>query len=658
MIAPLPVASPDPDDLLASYTDHVAGLAIGRGSRGARSRSARRFSAHHRDLGAWLLRPTLARVADLHRDGAWPFVVWAAVAGHLRVDAELLLTKPGGVDLAAVWDRFHPGEIARAEAVARELGWSANWTRQVARHTLPVVCTWAGKGLAALGEGDLADFRAELERTVYLSESARTRARTRALAVHQVCFQLRLVASPPGRGVAEPARTPAQLAALIPQPAIRREIIRYAETVGAVLRPASVHARIKALRVFFERLATTHPEVRRLDQLERAAHVEPFLAWARHRPWRGANGRGRTISLTQFHHDVVELRVFFEDIAAWGWAAAPRSRLLFLTDLPRLPEAMPRALTPAADTALMAAVECLEEPFARTGLIVLRATGIRVGELLDLELDCLLDFGRHGMWLRVPVGKLASERTVPLEPSTVEILDRWMAARGRQRPLPHPRDGRPAEFVFMARGRRLTEWWLRQGLDVAAAAAGLARPDGSPLHLTLHQLRHTFGTSLINAGMSLPALMALLGHVSPEMTLRYARLASPTIRAAYEAAMGKVTSRWHVPLAPADVPAIPDRVRWLEQEMLKTRVAHGYCSRHLAAGACSYANICETCEDFVSAPEFAPVLESQLIDVRALRDDAVQRGWETEIARHGRVVESLEEHLERLKEGGDPAEDG
>ncbi len=656
MITSLAVAPLDPADLLRSYFDHVAGLGIGESSRYARRRSAGRFLDRHPDLEEWLARPTPARVAELHRDKAWPFVVWAAVAGRLRVDAELLLAKPGGVDLSVVWDRLHPGDIDRATSVGRELGWSANWIRQVARHALPVVCTWAGKGLADLDDDDLAGFRAEVERSAHLSESARTRARTRGFAVHQICFQLGLATDPPRRGVAEPARTPAQLAGLVSQPDIRREVVRYAETIATVLRPATAYARIKAVRVFFDWLAAEHPEVHRLDQLERAAHVEPFLAWARHRPWRGANGRGRTISLTQFHHDLVDLRVFFEDIAAWGWAAAPPRRLLYLTDLPRLPEPMPRALAPEADAALMAAVRHLEDPFARTGLLVLRATGIRVGELLDLELDCLVDFRGHGTWLRVPVGKLGTERTVPLEPSTVEVLDAWMARRCRQRALPHPRDGHPAEFVFMERGRRPTEWRLRKGLDRAAATAGLTRADGAPMHVTPHQLRHTFGTSLINAGMSLPALMALMGHVTPEMTLRYAKLASPTVRAAYEAVMDKVRLRQPLPLAPAGKPAVPERVQWLSSEMLKTRVAHGYCSRHLAAGACPYANICETCDNFVPASEFVPVIESQLADVRALRDDAAGRGWEAEVVRHGRVIESLEGHLGRMKkEGGDPA---
>ena len=45
---------------------------------------------------------------------------------------------------------------------------------------------------------------------------------------------------------------------------------------------------------------------------------------------------------------------------------------------------------------------------------------------------------------------------------------------------------------------------------------------------------------------------------------------------------------------------------WLNSEMLKTRVAHGYCSRQLAAEACPYANICEQCDNFVTAPNSSP----------------------------------------------------
>jgi integrase len=636
-------------DLLDASAQHVATLAITTAARLDRLGAARQFLRRHPDLAVWLRRPTPQRLADLHRAKAWPFVSWCFVAGHLRADLELLLAKPGGVDLPAVWVACHRGDVRRVAEVGQRFGWSQNWIRQVSVLALPTICLWADKTLEELTDADFAGALAELDHLPHVSTSACSHARTRLFALQQACYELGLLAGPP-RKAGPSAQDPAELAQAIRQPEIGREVARYVATIATTLRPASVYARTKAILVLCDWLAEHHPGVRRLGQLERTAHIEPFLVWARHRPWRGANGRGRTVSLVLFHHDLVDLRVFFEDIACWGWACAPSARRLFLSDLPRLPEPLPRALPPEVDRALMAAVARLADGFARTGLHLLRATGMRVGELLDLELDCLVDFASHGAWLRVPVGKLDSERMVPLDEHTLAVLDDWTSQRGQQRAIPHPRHGRPADFLFVERGRRLTDWRLRRGLDQAARTASLTGHGGSTLHVTPHQLRHTFGTSLINAGMSLPALMALLGHVTPEMTLRYAKLAAPTVRAAYQQAMDKVRLRQPLPLLVGGRALVPDRVEWLHAELLKTRVAHGYCSRDLVAEACPYANICEQCDNFVTTTQFLPQLQAQLLDVRALRDDAQDRGWNSEVARHTRVIASLEGHLRRLKQ--------
>jgi integrase len=88
--------------------------------------------------------------------------------------------------------------------------------------------------------------------------------------------------------------------------------------------------------------------------------------------------------------------------------------LVFATDIPRQPEMLPRTLPPDVDAAVMGAVAGLSDTFARVGITILRHTGLRMGELLDLELDCLMNYGPNGTWLRVPLGKLNDERAVPL----------------------------------------------------------------------------------------------------------------------------------------------------------------------------------------------------------------------------------------------------
>jgi hypothetical protein len=83
--------------------------------------------------------------------------------------------------------------------------------------------------------------------------------------------------------------------------------------------------------------------------------------------------------------------------------------------------------------------------------------------------------------------------------------------------------------------------------------------------------------------------------------------------------------------------------------MLKTRVAHGYCSPRSRRRRLPYANTCEQWDNYVAAPEFQPVLEAQLADIHTLRDDAQARGSNSEAARLERVIVSIDGHLRRLK---------
>jgi integrase len=209
---------------------------------------------------------------------------------------------------------------------------------------------------------------------------------------------------------------------------------------------------------------------------------------------------------------VLSLRNMLGDIAARGRADAPSRRLMPAADVPRLDRPLPRALPADADAAIMNAVAGLDDPFARTGLTVLRGAGLRVGELLDLEAGSVTDYGPGDSWLKVPPGRPTTERMVPLDAATLGALDDWAQSRGTHRPISHPRTGALTDFLFTAHGRRLSATRLRNGLPAAARAAGLRAPDGQVLIVTCHQLRHTRATALASARISLQALMALLGH--------------------------------------------------------------------------------------------------------------------------------------------------
>ena len=181
---------------------------------------------------------------------------------------------------------------------------------------------------------------------------------------------------------------------------------------------------------------------------------------------------------------------FLAEITEWGWDDAPPRRLMFRSDLPRLPRPLPRYLPVDADRRL--AQELAGSPYrlAADALLLQRACGLRIGELLDLELDCVHDIPGQGSWLKVPLGKLDSERMVPLDEESLTLLDRIVATRSPGRPIRHPRTGRPAQFLFTHHGRRLSQNALRAELNRAAAKAGIG-------HVFPHQLaphlRHRAG---------------------------------------------------------------------------------------------------------------------------------------------------------------------
>ncbi len=641
------------DELLDDYAQHCAALGLSTSARGVRLTSAAAFLSRHQDLAVWMDRPLPVRLTDLARVPlAWQLVGFAMLTARLPGDFDLLAAKHAGRSFAAAVTVIYPQDVAALRAAVNRLDWADPWTHAVLGHSPPLVVASTGHPPSELTEADIDTVRDAVRTSPYYTPAVRHCRLSHLHSLARLLYEAQVIDSPPihrrGDG---PGNLESRLA-VVGAPEIRRVLVAYVHAKQAVLKVHSIRNLTSHLAAFGEFLTECYPSISALPQLQRS-HIEAYCAFVPTRRWRGQRACDKQIGAASIIAGLVAVRSFLDDITTWGWADAPQRQLMFSCDVPRPPRYLPRALAPDVDTALMAAVADLPDDFARTGLMVLRGAGLRIGELLDLELNCVVDYGPAGTWLRVPLGKLNSERSVPLDEATADVLAEWAAHRSTQRVLPNTRDGRLVDFLFLERGRRPSATRIERGLAEAVRAAGLTSTDGTPLHVVPHQLRHTYATSLANSGMSIQALMALLGHTTPEMTLRYATLASPALHTAYEAAMGQMRPR--LPIAPVGKPIVPDRIQWLRAEMLKTRVAHGYCARELAAQACPYANICETCENYLTAAEFLPALTAQIADVHQLRDDAADRGWTSETARHQRVIDSLDKHLRRLENNNSPA---
>ena len=495
-----------------------------------------------------------------------------------------------------------------------------------------------GRPMRQLSNADLDAF----QDAVHERERGHHRLRHYRQALHAtrtVLFHLGVLAEPapvpegrrPHPVGARLSETPA---ALLPT------FMAYLQRRRATCTAATVSHTVSRLAHFGRHLALVDPGLVTVADLDRRRHIEPYLSalTTATRPRDGA-----PIAVSERRARVITISRFLADISEWGWPEAPARRLLFASDIPRLPRPLPRYLPPDADRRLTAALRESSNRQAADALLLQRACGLRIGELLDLELDCVHEVPGLGAWLKVPLGKLDTERMVPIDDDTVELVDRLAAARAAGCPLPHPRTGRPVEFLLLRYGQRISATGLRNELRRAAASAGLDE-------VTPHQLRHTFATALVNAGCSLQALMALLGHQSARMSLRYGRLFDTTVRADYQRALELAKSRLG-PVLPKQRTTLPltdiTPGDWRDAPLIKARLAGGYCLRTQAQGVCPYTNICEHCPNFRSDHGLLAVLGAQRADAAALAADAEQRGWSDEAARHRQLVERLDEIMNR-----------
>ncbi len=155
-------------------------------------------------------------------------------------------------------------------------------------------------------------------------------------------------------------------------------------------------------------------------------------------------------------------------------------------------------------------------------LELLYATGIRVGELVGLDLD---DVDRDRNVVRV-LGKGRKERAVPFGHPAARALERWLA-HGR----PALRvEGAGAALFLGARGRRIDQRAVRTLVHRRIAEVPGA-PDIGP-----HGLRHTAATHLLEGGADLRSVQELLGHASLATTQLYTHVTTDRLRRAYQQA--------------------------------------------------------------------------------------------------------------------------
>jgi integrase len=242
--------------------------------------------------------------------------------------------------------------------------------------------------------------------------------------------------------------------------------------------------------------------VQSLQQLCRDPHILAWFASLRsHQPPLATI----TYSIHLFH-----MRRMLEELS-WTEDLPALARLVLRQDTPRPEHYLPRPLTIDQDKIIQQELLRRDDRNSNAFLL-LRHTGMRIGECADLSFDCLRQVGPDRWAIHVPLGKLKTERLVPVDSFVCRLVDRLRLLRSL--------DPLPADGFLLARpsGRRTLLRKLRDSWREIVARLGITK------RLVPHQLRHSYGTEMIRAGVTLPAVMKLLGHLKPEMTMHYVEM--------------------------------------------------------------------------------------------------------------------------------------
>jgi len=235
--------------------------------------------------------------------------------------------------------------------------------------------------------------------------------------------------------------------------------------------------------------------------LRRAPHI---LGWFTHL---------RALAPAVYISRLMRLRCILEELA-WTAQLPDLAHLIRREDSPRPPQRLPRALTAQQDQSIQQ--ELLHRnDLAANVFLLLRHTGMRIGECVDLSWDCLRNVAPDRWAIHVPLGKLKTERMVPVDSFVCVLVQRLRFFRSFD---PLPPDG---HLLSRPHGKTALIRQLRYYLHEVSAAAGI------PTRIVPHQLRHTYASEMVRSGVTLPAVMKLLGHADPGMTMRYVQV-TPT----------------------------------------------------------------------------------------------------------------------------------
>jgi integrase len=426
---------PKVEALIAAYRADL--IAAGHFAENEVTSPARAFLLRVGGAGGWS-RLSVEEQWRVSQPRESAVVMWMIAAGHVRPTPEFLVRGYQPLGKVAAW--VHGGFHERFMQVAASIGFTA----KVAELQWWAVSKVAAVAGVAPGKLTRAKFDAASSRLLDATlqagpPSAHRCLSTRLYGAEATLYHASVIDGAPRKRAPNQSAVRQQEWASVPA-RLAETLQGYVEQMRVTLRPGSMPHIERTLREFALWLRDQAPEVTAVRELRRV-HIERYKRHVAQKP----NRRGGRLSKRTIAGELSTLRICLERLAEWDGEDAPARTLMFPGDVPKLDDPLPRFIDDGAAKKLIQAARASDDPFARLAVEFLARTGLRRGEFLDLKIDSVVQIGA-AYWLHVPLGKLRTDRYIPLHPQLKELLDEWVCRRPA---------GLREPWLFMDHGRRL-----------------------------------------------------------------------------------------------------------------------------------------------------------------------------------------------------------
>ena len=433
---------------------------------------------------------------------------------------------------------------------------------------------------------------------------------------------------------------------------LAKKYLKYRTTIYSY---SQCRADLIAIRWFFIGIHIQEPEWTDLQKLTRK-HMECFFSWY----------RTQTIGKKKKYYEyLTTIRSFLEYIQRAGYSEAPKisvACLIFQEDIPRMPRKSEEEIKYIPEEVIRQFDEHIEEIKPERYVpvvIVMRASGWRISDVLSLRYDKCLEHTSKGWYLKGDISKVAlREHRIPI----TEDVAKCIASYAEEVAEKSTSFNNPHKLLFntfhgQRRGISYTASEVLQAINKCAEINDIRDMNGKRFHFKNHAFRHTKAVELINNGMNVLHVQKWLAHASPEMTMRYAKILDDNMRASWEEVIKKGLFRIDtegnaVGINPDSEPD-EDLIEWeyIKNNLDAVRLPLGYCMKPSKVDCRMQQNPCLNCHSLCTTPDFIPEFRKEIREIEKVIKIGRSQGRTVWVEKNESLLEQYTKVLKTLEQG-------